>query len=248
MAKKNKPPDELPSKAWLMSFGDTMTTLLAFFIVLCSMAEDQTGMNLYTGSGSFIASLGSGGFGGAFPGNKSDRAVQFAETMPLYMVDDESQEHSTDNRGPDDKENEIAVRDREQEEFTRCLNEIERNAKLQDEDSTVGETVFDFFEKLNPEPPYLSAELSEISLRILPLLRRGGHRIELIVWSPTPAPSARKRTSKEAQVIVEELLAGAALDSAMRKNIIGISRTWAYKDQKRPVISVVVQKTKRVAN
>ena len=50
MARK-KEPDKGPSQAYLISFGDTMTTLLAFFIVLCSMAEDQTGANLYSGNG-----------------------------------------------------------------------------------------------------------------------------------------------------------------------------------------------------
>ena len=82
MAKKIKPPDELPSKAWLMSFGDTMTTLLAFFLVLCSMAENQTGMNLYVGTGSFISSLESGGLSGVFPGDKSSRAIWHSATSP----------------------------------------------------------------------------------------------------------------------------------------------------------------------
>lgn len=244
MGKKNKAPDELPSKAWLMSFGDTMTTLLAFFIVLCSMAEDQSGMNLYRGSGSFIASLGSGGLSGALPGDKSGQAVSFEETSPLYMVDDESTERGKDGKGPDDEDNDIPVKDREQEDFARALNEIERNAELQDEATTTGETAFDFFEKLQPKPPYLPPELDELSLRILPLLRRGTHRIEIVVWAPTPSPTARKRTSLQAQAIVGEVLAGSTVGPEKRKQIMGVSRTWPYRDEKRPVLSLVVKKVR----
>lgn len=247
MAKKNKAPDELPSKAWLLSFGDTMTTLLAFFIVLCSMAENQTGMNIYRGSGSFIAALGSGGLNGALHTGKSDRAVHFNATHPLYMVEDESEEHSQENRGPDDEENDIASRDREQEDFMRSLNEIERYASLQDQASTTGETTFDFFERLQPKPPYLPKELSEISLRILPLLKRGTHRFELVVWAPTPKPSARKRTSIQARAIVGEILAGSSIDESKKKGLVGVSRTWPYRDQKRPILSLVVKKIERKA-
>ena len=51
MARKKKLP-EPPSKAYLISFGDTMTALLAFFIVLNSLAQEQTGAKLHAGTGS----------------------------------------------------------------------------------------------------------------------------------------------------------------------------------------------------
>ena len=52
MARKQKAPGAGPNMAYLMSFGDTMTTLLAFFIVLNSLAKEQTGAKLYAGTGS----------------------------------------------------------------------------------------------------------------------------------------------------------------------------------------------------
>ena len=54
MAKKQKRVPSGPSNAYLVSFGDTMTALLAFFIVLNSLATEQTGANLYSGTGSFV--------------------------------------------------------------------------------------------------------------------------------------------------------------------------------------------------
>ena len=73
MAKKQKPEMDGPSNAYLMSFGDTMTTLLAFFIVLNSLAAEQTGANLHSGTGSFIQTTRSMGLAGTFKGK---RAVQ----------------------------------------------------------------------------------------------------------------------------------------------------------------------------
>ena len=242
MARKIKPPDQLPSKAWLMSFGDTMTTLLAFFIVLCSLAEDQSGMNLYRGTGSFIETLGEGGMNGGFSGGGSEQAVQLGATSPLYMTDAESDDTSGKNRGSDDDANDIASKDREQEEFMRALNEMERVANLKMKPSTVGEITFDFFEKLGKEPPYLPSSFQGIATRIFPLLRKDTHRVDLIVWATTPSPSARQRASIQSSAIVQEILkqAGVSEDDAQR--IIGISRPWPYKDLKRPILSVIIRR------
>ena len=84
MARKPKPPDKPPSKAYLVSFGDTMTTLLAFFIVLNSLADEQTGANLHAGTGSFIQALESGGLGGGTMA-KSRRAFQQGEAAPKFI-------------------------------------------------------------------------------------------------------------------------------------------------------------------
>ena len=71
MAKKKKAPPSGPSKAYLVSFGDTMTALLAFFIVINSLAQEQTGANLYSGTGSFVSAIGAIGFAGAAPSDRS---------------------------------------------------------------------------------------------------------------------------------------------------------------------------------
>ena len=66
MVKKKKTPPAAPSKAYLISFGDTMTALLAFFIVINSLAREQTGANLYTGTGSFVNAMNASGLPGRF--------------------------------------------------------------------------------------------------------------------------------------------------------------------------------------
>jgi flagellar motor protein MotB len=55
--RRKKPDDGGPSKAYMLSFGNMMTAQLAFFIVLNSLAQDQTGANLHAGTGSFVRSL-----------------------------------------------------------------------------------------------------------------------------------------------------------------------------------------------
>lgn len=242
MARKIKPPEELPSKAWLMSFGDTMTTLLAFFIVLCSMAEDQSGANLHRGTGSFIKTMGAGGMNGAFSAGNSARAIQLQATSPLYMTDAEEEFEKGKNKGPDEDSNDIASKDREQEEFMRCLNELERQANLDAKPSTLGETTFDFFEKLNPQPPHLPPSYAKLTTRIIPFLRKATHRVELIVWAPTPSPTARRRTAIQSDAIVSGIVASAGLTPEAAERILGVSRTWPYTDVKRPIISVVIRR------
>lgn len=243
MARAIKPPDELPSKAWLMSFGDTMTTLLAFFIVLCSMAEDQSGANLHRGTGSFVQTLGSAGLNGLLSGDSSSTAIQLQATSPLYMSDSESDEEtSRKNTGTDEDGNDIPSKDREQEEFMRCLNELERQASLKPKPSTVGETTFDFFDRLNRKAPFLPSKYGGLTTRIIPFLRKETHRIDLIVWAPTPSTTARSRTAKQANSIVDDIISQAGLTKEDAQRILGFSRTWPYKDIKRPILSVVIRR------
>ena len=242
MAKKAKAPDALPSKAWLMSFGDTMTTLLAFFIVLCSLAENQSGMNLYVGTGSFIAALESGGLNGGFDSDRSAQPIPMPSTSPLYMLEDETESPESSGLGPDDDPNEISAIDRENDVFVRALNEIAQQAELSDEASQAGVASFDFFTPLNREPPLLGEALKEVSLRVIPLLLKGTHRFEIVVWAPTPSPSARKRTSRQARLLVGELLSGAALAEDAHDKLIGVSRAWPYAELKRPVMTLVVER------
>lgn len=244
MARKIKPPDALPSKAWLMSFGDTMTTLLAFFIVLCSMAEDQTGANLHTGTGSFVNAVRSAGLPGAFGGTKSDRAVQLEQTNPLYAPSNDNavDDPQKDRQGPDSDPNDVPSKDREQEEFSRFLNEIERSAAVEPEITTQGETTFDFFEKLNRDPPYLPENYHDITTQVLPLLRKDKHRVELVVWAATPSRTARSRSSIQAGSIVNTLVQQAGLAPEQAKKLLGTGRTWPYRDLKRPIISLIIHR------
>lgn len=244
MARKIKPPDPPPSKAWLMSFGDTMTTLLAFFIVLCSLAENQTGANLHRGTGSFIEHMESGGLAGVFSGDKSARAIHLEATSPLYMVGngEEEEPQGGSNRGPDDESNDIPSVDREQEQFMRCLNALEKWSNLDDTPAISGEMIYDFFDKLSEDAPYLPENFSRIATRVAPLLRRQTHRVELIVWATTPSDSARKRAVKQSSSIVAELIKQSGLSPEQALRITPVTRNWPHAKEKRPIMSVVIKR------
>lgn len=238
MARKIKPPDDLPSKAWLMSFGDTMTTLLAFFIVLVSLAENQTGANLHSGTGSFMRTLKTGGAPGLFSGDTSKRAVQLEATSPLYRSNEDTEE---DGDGPDE-DNDVPSKDREQEAFSRFLNEMERKASLETGYDTTGETTFDFFVKFSEDPPYLPGNIPQIAVRVLPVLKRPSYRVELIVWAPTPSQTAIARSAIRASKLRDEILKRSRLPIDASRRLLGVTRTWPYAKMKRPIMSVVIRR------
>lgn len=243
MARKIKPPDALPSKAWLMSFGDTMTTLLAFFIVLCSMAEDQTGANLHAGTGSFIKTLKSAGLPGAFSGDKSVRAIHLQATNPLYLLESHTDREAVPNgNGPDADPNDLPTKDRESDEFKRFLNEIERIATVTAQPETTGEITLDFFQKLSNEPPHLPSNYDDILARVIPFLRKSSHRIEVVVWATTPSQSARTRAARQSSRIAAHLVSQAGLSPKNNRRILGSGRAWPYRDSKRPVVSLVIRR------
>ena len=154
MARPEKPEEPGPSKAYLVSFGGTMTTLLAFFIVLCTLAEDQTGMNMYRGTGSFVQAIEGFGVSGAFSRNDSDRTFQLQANSPLYLAaDPEESDPEPSATGPDAEDNGLRSIDREQDEFKRFLNEMERSSEITAEPSTEGEVTFDFFARLKHQRP-----------------------------------------------------------------------------------------------
>ena len=243
MARKQKPEEPGPSKAWLVSFGGTMTSLLAFFIVLCSLAEDQTGVNLHSGTGSFIRSLNGFGLSGLFPSDKSARTFQMQAFSPLYLADNpDSDETDPNPSGPDPEDNGIRSIDREQDEFKRFLNEMERASKVETEASTVGEVTFDFFEPLNATSPHLPESYADIMNQVLPLLRRATHRVEVVVWATTPARSAWMRAAEQAASVAEEVSARANLDESQRNRLRATSRPWIYKDVKRPILTITMRR------
>jgi len=243
MAKKQKDPVAPPSKAYLVSFGDTMTTLLAFFIVLCSMAQDQTGANLHSGTGSFVRALDSFGMPGQYAGDRSDRAFQMEASSPLYIVNDgEQTEPQLGAAGPDDEDNRQRVIDREIEQLTRFMTEMERMSQVESKPEASGESVFDFFNRMNPEPPYLPKPVKQAMNQIIPLLRRDDYHVTVIVWATTPSTSAWTRAVGQASDIEKEIANSAGLNKAQQNHIESVGKPWLFKDEKRPVLSLLVQK------
>jgi len=222
-----------------------MTTLLAFFIVLCSMAEDQTGMNLYVGTGSFLKTIQAGGLPVSHSEIKSDKLIHHKDTSPLYSLGDDGEQDDPQKgrHGPDEAPNDVPSKDREKEAFQRFLTEMNRIADMDQEETFRGETTFDFFEPLSPKPPHLPSNYGQIMAQVVPLLRQPTHHVELVVWAPTPFESARKRTTLQASQIVEALIQEAGLRDNEARRFIGTGRTWPYRKVKRPILSLVVRRT-----
>ncbi len=242
MALKQKPDDPPPSKAYLVSFGDTMTALLAFFIVLLSLADDQTGMNLHTGTGSFVKALDGIGLPGAFRSETTARAIQRHDVSPLYLADDpENREPESNAMGPDE-ENDLRVIDREEELYQRFLNELERLNRVERLPETDGEVNFDLFNRLNSEAPYLMEVHREALIRVLPTLRQPMYRVDIIVWATMPSTAAWTRAAKQAAAIAKEVTRWARLSEPQQERLRTMAKSWRYQNAKRPVITIVVRK------
>ncbi|MCR9119860.1 MAG: hypothetical protein NXI22_23235 [bacterium] len=242
MARKEREPDKPPSKAYLVSFGDTMTTLLAFFIVLNSLAEEQTGANLHAGTGSFVQALQSGGLPGGST-THSRRAVQHNETGPQYIPEhDKKEDGSPPGQGADPESNGVRSMDRELEDFQRFINEMDRIAKMKQLPDTEGEVQFDFFESLEPEPPLLGPKYRTLIRQVIPLLRSGRYQVEVIVWATMPSASAWSRSVIQADGVAAELRKRGGLNAKEQQRLSAISQPWGFSDVRRPVVSVVVRK------
>jgi flagellar motor protein MotB len=242
MARKKRKSDG-PSKAYLISFGDTMTALLAFFIVLNSLANEQTGADLHAGTGSFITALKSFGLSGTFLDDTSQRAFQAKVPNAIYNVIDSQDGPPDENpRGPDKEENRLRVIDRDKEQFERFLIEMEHLYSVEELPQTQGRVVYDLFDRLNSQSPLLKAQHQRAMADVVPLLRRPHYRVEIVVWATTPAATAWKRATLLSAQIRDEILQVASLkpDEALR--LQSVAKPWLLPGQKRPVLSVVVIK------
>ena len=242
MAKKKKAPDDGPSNAYLMSFGDTMTTLLAFFIVLNSLAEEQTGANLHSGTGSFIKAMKSMGLAGSFAGKRTARSVSLAASNPLYVTDDEDPQAGSPALGPDDNPNSLRVIDREADQLERFLERMDERYTLQPVDETSAEVVLDFFNPLAAEGELLVGPYRDAAMELASRAYNDNFRIEFTVWATTPADSARRRAADQAQRIQLEFIKALSLPPTHWERLSATSRCWFDSEAKRPVLSVTVRK------
>src|SRR5581483_8996155 len=85
MLRRRKPADShINTEGWMMSYADMATILLAMFIVLSTLGKDQTGVNLYNGTGSFRKALDSFGLPGFF--SSSSMPIQLSYPSPHYSL------------------------------------------------------------------------------------------------------------------------------------------------------------------
>jgi hypothetical protein len=239
-------PDAL---AWMMSYADMATILLAMFIVLSTFAKDQTGISLYYGTGSFNAAVATFGLPGLMP--NSSQVVPLEAPGPQHTLPPQDgaesgpDPHFAKDKNLPEKDNGMPDRviDGEVENFQRFLSEMDRHFKTAKLPATAGQTALDFYEKLSKKAPFMTAQQQEQLAPLLPLLRQSGYRMQIVVWAGTPRDSAMARAAEEAADVAEELASGAGLDPEARRRLVAVGQSWSFRDVQRPVMSVVVTRS-----
>ncbi len=220
-----------------------MTALLAFFIVLNSLAEEQTGANLHAGTGSFIDALESFGLPGTFKSDSSSRSFQLSEPSPLYIVPDpEGRDTDPNPTGPDDDGDQTRVIDREAEDYQRFLNELGRMSTIEPVASVTGDVAFDCFENLRNDEEPLPRSLWEAAVNLRHIYSQEGYEIELTVWATTPSESAWTRASEQADELRDTLVTRLHLTAEAREKFQAVSRPWIYSNLERPTVSLSVRR------
>ncbi len=230
-----------PNQAYLLSVGDCMTALLAFFIVLNAMAAEQTGANLYSGTGSFNAALNNHGLPGVFPENLSKNVMQHNAVSPLYMVGDQEDEIG-DGFGPDDTDDNGRIIDREEEQFSRFLEEVRRVASVQQEPGIEAEVSFDVLGVIPEEGSLMSPGLEKTLAQVRAVFRKPDRALEITVWATTPSQTAWTRAANQAEKIRREAIAFLKIDPSQEKRITAVGRTWIDSKIKRPSVTVTLRR------
>jgi hypothetical protein len=219
-----------------------MTALLAFFIVLNSMAEEQTGADLYSGTGSFNSALSSHGVSGAFSNSRSSKSFQQNSVAPLYMVGDPEQQDFGNGVGPDDTDDAGRIIDREEEQFSRFLSEIQRVSSTKREPDIAAEVSFDVLGKIPSEGRLMSPELEETLKQVRTVFRSKEYAVEITVWATTPSQSAWTRAVNQATEIRNETITFLKLEPGKEQRITATGRTWISSELKRPAVSITLRR------
>ena len=265
MPKKKKCPPPGPSMAYMISFGDTMTALLAFFIVLNSMAEEQSGANLHAGTGSFIATITSFGLPGTFKDGQSKQAFQLKASAPSYVVSDPTGKAEEGNgSGPDDVEDNQRIIDRQKEQFHDFLNTLEDGAlsQLKPAPAIDGELYFDILGALPHEGRMMSPDIEAAVKGVARMLRQPTREVELTVWCTTPSKDSWARAIRQASQVRQETIVLLKLPPDQQQRLTAVARPWPWKSYhptteglsaeeleakdkvvKRPAMSVTVRAT-----
>ena len=242
MSKRKKLEASAPSKAYLVSFGDTMTALLAFFIVLNSLAKEQTGANMYAGTGSFVNAFSSSGQPGRFGGKRSEDVLQQESHKPIYALA-ENQKSSEGSVGPDDENERERVIDRDKEQFQRFLAELEKQLDLKKLKSIEDQVVFDSFERPDPETGKLSMHAVKLISEAVTKLRDPNVTLEIVLWADMPSATSLDRMLKKSAQLRSEVESTFWMQARQKSRIHYRVKPWLFADARRPYLSVVLGKT-----
>jgi hypothetical protein len=230
--------DQTNSLAWMVSYADMATILLAMFIVLSTCSKDQTGLTLYHGTGSFDRATQSFGLPGLMP--NSLRMVSLSNSGPSHSFPPPAEWKK--NQGPDPNTPDRVI-DSEEERFQYFLTELGHALPVNKLPRPMGQATMDLFEPLDRNPPYLKEFHRQNILPLLPLLRNKQIQIQVVVWAGIPVDSAIVRSATQANGIVDALTASTALTPAERSRLVGVGQCWRYRDVRRPVVSFVVTRS-----
>ena len=222
-----------------------MTALLAFFIVLNSLAEEQSGANLHAGTGSFMKSVDKFGLAGKVNSDLSAQAFQQNAISPKYIVPDpEDRPPEKGSRGPDDEDDAARIVDRAKDEYQRFLQQLRQVNNLNQERDVEGEVSFDIMAKFPPKEAgtMINEELRAALTGIGPMLRRDDYSVEITVWATTPSESAWTRAVAQATQIETEAAELLRLAPNQRPRISSVGRPWISSTVKRPVVSVTLRR------
>ncbi|HMP80857.1 MAG TPA: flagellar motor protein MotB [Pirellulaceae bacterium] len=244
MSRKPKPPPKKPSKAYLVSFGDTMTALLAFFIVLNSLAKDQTGANMYTGTGSFVRAFKRTGSEGNRWGTRSDQNIPRVAPSPVYAIPSPKRdENDRREKGPDQTDNGERVINRREEDFQRFLTEMRFHFQVNQAETTQSQIVFDSFERLGSgSDNILGPNAMQIVSDAIGQLANRQFEIEIVVWSVSPNELELQRAMDQALQIESYLDRVFRFRNDQRNRFSIAAKPWLFVDAKRPKMSVILSR------
>ena len=241
MAKK-KLELSVPSKAYLVSFGDTMTALLAFFIVLNSLAKEQTGAKMYAGTGSFVSAFSKSGSPGDLSGNRSREMIQQEQQKPLYALADNLDQNDF-KVGPDDTDKNERILDRDKEQFQKFLDQIEQTFGLKNHLPIQSQTVFDSFEPWDRKTGSVSTHAILLLSEAVARLRQPDVGLEVIIWATMPSQKNLEQQLTKSVGLRSQVEQMFWLKPNEKTRIRYSVKPWLFSDAKRPMLSVVVSKS-----
>lgn len=235
---KEKTRVDAPSKAYLVSFGDTMTALLAFFIVLNSLAKEQTGANMYSGTGSFVNAFANSGLPGELTGNRSRNMLQQNSQMPIYALAG-NLDKNEGKVGPDDSDDKDRIVDRDKDQFQKFLSDIENSFGLKNLEQLENQSVVDSFTAVYTKSSEISKPTIQLLSEAIAKLRQPNVHLEVIIWASMPSKVNLDSNLEKSVKLRSEIERMFWLKPEELARIRYRVKPWLFSDAKRPTISVV---------